>query len=450
MVMGKMLRFQHEVSYSDVQVDVGKLIEGRYKKLLHAMNKTEVDALIVSGAGGPAQYATGARVLTADSGRTDAVPIIAVVRRDGTPPYVFTPDPNGVPPHIPSDHIYPPVYLAFREGVDHFGKVLQQILGPAASGRIGIDIWSIPVREMVARFLPKAKTVNYYPTWLMTKGARTKEELQCIRISQKLAEHSLLAILPHVRPGMTETELAGIYNEELLSRGTTNWTFDPIISIQPCHGSHVPRRWPAEDILNREVTGRRPLMEGDVLMLDFGVNYLDYATDICRTWYCGEWTKPTQAQKDVFKRYQEIVWAMYEVCKPGKTAWDLRQAGLKAWSKGPRNWPRLWRTGTFIAHSVGLMAAADHPFIGTNLGEQYERNFALVPDLPLNIEPHLYYEGVLNYREENLLVITETGAEMIMTLPYGLIGEGIPSASEFFQKPAAAAPAAPPVPVAGS
>ncbi len=432
MVMGKMLRFQNEVSSNDGQVNVVKLIEGRHKKLLNAMNTTDIDALIVSGQGGPAQYATGARVIISDAARTEAVPIMAVVLRDGTPPYVFTPDPNGVPPHIPRDHIYPPVYPTFREGLEHFGKVLQDILGSASTGRIGMDIWSIPIRETMDRFLPKAKIVNHYPTWLMTKGARTEEELQCLRISNKLAEHSLLAILPYVRPGMTETELAGLYSEELLARGTPNWVFDPIITIQPCDVSHVPRRWPDADILNREVTCRRPLMEGDVLMLDFGVNYLDYTTDICRTWYCGEWTKPTQAQKDVFKRYQDILWAMYEVCKPGKTAWDLRQAGLKEWAKGPRNWPRLWRTGTFIAHSVGLMAAADHPFIGTNLGEQYERNYALVPGLPLSIEPHLYYEGVINYREENLVIINETGAEMVMSLPYGLIGEGITPASTFY------------------
>ena len=442
MVMGKTLRFQQEVSHYDAQVDVAKLTEGRYKKLLAAMAKTEVDVLIVTGGGGPAQYATGARVLLSDAGRYDAEPIIAVVRRDGTPPYVFTPDPNGVPPHIPRDHIYPPIFPRSRLGLEYFGKVLQQILGPAASGRIGMDMWSIPTRETMARFLPKAKIVSHYPTWLMTKGALLNEEVQCIRISQKLAEHSLLAVLPYVRPGMTETELAGIYNEELVSRGTTGWYFDPIISVQPCNISHVPRRWPADDILNREVTGHRPLMEGDVLMLDFGANYLDYTTDICRTWYCGDWTKPTQAQKDVFKRYQDIMVAMYEVCKPGKTAWDIRQAGLRAWSKGARNWPRLWRTGTFIAHSVGLLAGADHPFIGTNLGEQYERNYALVPNMVLNMEPHLYYEGVINYREENLIIINETGAELVMTLPYGLIGEGITPASEFFNKPAAGAGAA--------
>ncbi len=447
MVMGKSLRVQHEVSHYDAQVDVAKLIDGRYKKLLNAMAKTDMDALVVTGGGGPAQYATGARVLTSDSERAQYVPIVAVVRRDGTPPYVFTPDPNGVPTHIPGDHIYPAVYPMFREGLEHFAKILTQVLGPAANGKIGMDMWSIPMRETMARFLPKAKLVNYYPTWLMTKGGLLNEEVQCIRISQKLAEHTLLGILPYVRPGITETELAGIYNEQLVLRGTTTWQFDPIVSSQPCHVSHVPRRWPADDLLNREVTGHRPIMEGDVLQLDFGVNYLDYTTDICRTWYCGEWTRPTQAQKDVFKRYQDIMIAMYEVCKPGKTAWDIRQAGLRAWSKGPRNWPRLWRTGTFIAHSVGLLSAADHPFIGTNLGEQYERNYALVPNMVLSMEPHLYYEGVLNYREENLVIINETGAELVMALPYGLLGEGITPASDYFRKPATTgAPAGGPKP----
>ncbi len=68
--------------------------------------------------------------------------------------------------------------------------------------------------------------------------------------------------------------------------------------------------------------------------------------------------------------------------------------------------------------------------VGTNLDEQYGRNCA--PVLPPKMEAHLYYEGVINYREENLLFITETGAELVMNLPYGLIGEGNVSASTFF------------------
>ncbi len=56
MVMGTMLRFRHEVSHYDLQVDVGKLIEGRYKKLTNAMETTDLDAVMK---GAPGDYLTG-------------------------------------------------------------------------------------------------------------------------------------------------------------------------------------------------------------------------------------------------------------------------------------------------------------------------------------------------------------------------------------------------------
>ncbi len=433
MVMGKTIRAAFQVSPVDLQVDVQKLIDGRYKKVLHAMDRTDVDALIISWTQGrPAVYATGARHLWTDSARSDYVPIIAVVLRDGTPPYVFTADPNGVPPHISKDHIYPPAYIAFRQGLEHFAKTLQQILpAPAKNGRIAFDQSSVAIRQMMQRFFPAAKFVSPQPTWMMTKGPKTKEELQCLRIAQKLVEQALLDVFPHVRPGITERELSALFLKKLTERGVLATYMDPIIAIQPYHHAEESRYWP-DDLLNRDVASGRPLEEGDFVMLDMGIFYLDYSTDTCRVWYCADWRKPTQAQKDVFKRYQDIVVAIYEVLKPGKTLWDIHQAGLKAWAKGVKNWPRLWRETMFLAHGLGLGAAADHPFVGTNLGAEYERNWSLQPDTVLSIEPHLYYEGVTNYRQEDMVFITETGAELITNMPYGVIGEGITPASAFF------------------
>ncbi len=434
MVMGKGPRAAIQVSPYEAQVDVTKLIEGRYQKVLNAMNKTDVDALLLSwGRGRPATYATGVRYLSADAGRTDHVPTLAIVLRDGTPPYVFTPDPNGVPPHIPPDHIFPPAYMTFPEGLEHLGKILQGVLGPAKTGRIGVDQWSIAFQQMLERYVPKAKIESHDATWRWTKGSKTKEELQCLRIAQKLAEQTLLDVLPYVRPGTTELELVGLFRKKLAEHGVYGTYMDPNLTWQPCNRKQVPRDG-FEDFLNREVPSNRPLEEGDAVLLNFAVTYMEYSTDISRTWFCANWSKPTQAQKDVYKRFQEILYVMYDNCRPGRTAWDIHQAALKEYAKGPKWWPNLNLNSRFIAHSVGCGAAADDPFIGTfNAGMQdYERNWVIEADEALAIEPRILREGVIAYFEENLLFVTENGPEIISTLPHGVIGEGITPASAYF------------------
>jgi Xaa-Pro aminopeptidase len=53
------------------------------------------------------------------------------------------------------------------------------------------------------------------------------------------------------------------------------------------------------------------------------------------------------------------------------------------------------------------------PFIGTDLGQEFDESIVLVPGMVLVIEPIVWDEGAGGYRSENVFAVTEEGWTML-------------------------------------
>src|SRR3954468_11476536 len=103
-------------------------------RLRDSMKDKGVDALVLIG-NGNVVYGTGASWPLLDAGLSHVERPVAVVLADDEHPHLFMPFREGAASEsqIPTDHLPPPVYLEFDEGVEHFGRVVADLIPAGAT-----------------------------------------------------------------------------------------------------------------------------------------------------------------------------------------------------------------------------------------------------------------------------------------------------------------------------
>ena len=392
------------------RVDFPRMRRQRHQRLIEAMDRNDVDVLILANRANVA-YATGAMSLLTDSSRDFYQPTIAIVVRDGSTPYLFTPYPEGVPPDFPQDHVRGPLYPEIEEGVRQMAQVWKSLLGPALNGKVGIDDYTPAMMTLLPELLPQATPVNPVPTLSQARIVKTPDEIECLKIAQRINDDAMYDVLPALRPGVRQTELTGIFLQRIMELGATGNHVDPIWMVVPDRLQDGPHML-LGDLAFPLPTTDRILREGDTIMVDTGIEYMGYASDFGRTWLCSLDPRPPQRLIEQFKVWHEVSLAVQDAARPGNTGGDVTRAALKA--TGGR---KAWLKQFYIVHGMGL-DSAEAPLIGTSLGPEFDESIVLAPGMIMVIEPCIFEDGVGGYRSEDIVAVTEGTPEPISGFPY--------------------------------
>ena len=87
------------------------------------------------------------------------------------------------------------------------------------------------------------------------------------------------------------------------------------------------------------------------------------------------------------------------------TGADLTKAATKAHGDGTRPWVAHF----YLGHGLGV-DAAEMPFVGTDLGDQFDQGLVFEPGNILVLEPIVWEDGTGGYRAEEVMLITDDGA----------------------------------------
>jgi Xaa-Pro aminopeptidase len=148
-----------------------------------------------------------------------------------------------------------------------------------------------------------------------------------------------------------------------------------------------------------------------VLWVDTGNTLNGYDSDFGRAWIVG--TEPTAAQRDQFRRWKAIVDAVLAVVRPGATGGDLTRAAVETNGSDRRPWlPHF-----YLAHGIGV-DSAEPPFIGTDLGPDFDEAIVLSPGMVFVLEPIAWADGTGGYRGEEIVAVTESGYELLSDFHY--------------------------------
>lgn len=230
--------------------------------------------------------------------------------------------------------------------------------------------------------------------WLEAdRAVKEPAELERVAAACAVADRALAALLPSIRPGVTEATLALELEWLMRTGGAEALAFDVACLAGP--QAALPHGSP----------GDRPVQAGAVLLFDFGAQVAGYRSDMTRTLFVGEPTERDLAIYDLVARAQG-------------TVIDALAAAVAAGAGSPGR-PRLPDGRSLDAMGRDLIAAAGH---GAHFGHGTGHGIGLAtheaPSLgktasqtPLpsptvfSVEPGVYLDGETGVRIEDLVLL---------------------------------------------
>ena len=385
------------------QIDGTRLRDARRARLRDAMSATGIEALVLLGPANQ-EYAGVTRPF-ADAMRVHYEPAVVIVPIDDLP-HVWTPFAEGAT-GLPDDHVHRELPIEYDEGVDALAGALRALV-PGAR-RVGIDELTSPMIEMLPARLPHVELVDAALATGPARLQKTPDEIECLRGAQCINEIAMVDVEAAVRPGVRQNELSALFFRRCFELGTTWSCIDPIWSITPLTRAGGTRT------TNGEVgfplaSNDRFLREGDLVLPDTGIVWRGYHSDFGKTWICGVDPTPTPAQRDCYLRWREVIEAAYAAIKPGRTCGDVVRDVIAVE-------PSYRLEHFYLAHGAGC-DSAEPPFLGSELGLDYEDTVELLSGMTFVLEPVIWHDGVGGYRSEEVVAVTDGGYERLSTYGY--------------------------------
>jgi Xaa-Pro aminopeptidase len=259
--------------------------------------------------------------------------------------------------------------------------------------------WTVGDRDAFHKQLAehKIKGLRSMPVNAITAGIRKikdEHEIDLIRQAVRLAEESFLALRQKIRPGVTENELTGLLDLEVRSRGGSGMGFPSII----CVGANAS--------LCHYRPGEVPVARDAVLLIDWGVIYGGYTSDLTRTLLIGN---VSSRMRDIYRIVLDAQLAGIAAIKPGAMTRDVDLAARNVIKKAGYG----KHFGHGLGHGIGRLVHEAPGFRSTKGAV----NEPLQPGMVVTVEPGIYLPGEGGVRIEDDVLVTPTGHEVLGTLP---------------------------------
>ncbi len=392
--------------------DLARMRRETGARLRSAMAERGVDAMILLG-NNAVVYATGASWPLGDAGLSYVERPVAVVVAGDEWPHLFLPFREGasLESDLPADHLHGPVYLEFDEGVEHFARLLADLI--PAGAKVAVDECTGAMSRGRKLLFPNGAPADANAVVSAAKAIKTQDELSCMRTAIRITDEAMIEVHKRLAPGIRQTDLSASFVRRAFELGATANMLEPIWQVMP--PTKAEGVWTTHgDLALPLLSTERELVEGDVLWTDVSIAYHGYCSDFGRTWIVGR--DPSPRQQAQFDKWFEIMTAVLDVAKAGVTAADLGGAATKA-----NGGSKPWLPHFYLGHGIGVNAA-EMPMIGTDLGDEFDENFVLQSGMVLVLEPVVWEDGTGGYRSEEVLVITEDGWIKLTDYPYDPYG----------------------------
>lgn len=224
------------------------------------------------------------------------------------------------------------------------------------------------------------------------RGVKDDGEIAAVRRAQEIAEAALTSVLS-VWSGGTEAELALAIEWAMRTSGAEAASFEVIVA----GGAH--------SALPHATPRRQEISPDGVLLIDMGAKADGYCSDMTRT-YLG-----SKAPPEMLRAHTAVLAALDAACeavRPGVKAGDVDKAAREALDAEGLGERFVHSTG----HGVGL-DVHEMPSLAISSEDVLE------PGMIVTVEPGVYLPGVGGVRVEDLLVVTEDGAENLTKLDRG-------------------------------
>jgi Xaa-Pro dipeptidase len=263
------------------------------------------------------------------------------------------------------------------------------------TGKIGIEeTVRYAFSDGVAKAAPALKLTGADPVTARCRRVKSAHEIELIRLANEITLKAFDAALKSLKEGMTHTELSArvaAAHQQFGARGGALVLFAER-SASP-HGTVTPQK----------------LREGDIVLVDGGCSVENYSSDITRTTVFG---KPTDKQLRVFDVVKSAQAAALKAARPGVACEDVDAAARKVIT-GAGYGPDYKYFTHRLGHGIGLEG---HEWTYLVRGNRTK----LEAGMTFSDEPGIYIPGEFGVRCEDVMEITEEGAQLLTPQAFSL------------------------------
>lgn len=286
---------------------------------------------------------------------------------------------------------------AVSRGRDHLALAQAEIARQGLR-RVGIQEDAMTLREYRRWQEALGSGVELIPAGallLELRASKDEEELERMRAAQAVTDKTFLEILNHLKPGVTEQEIAAKLTYYQMKFGGARNSFDPIVASGP-NGS-----------MPHAVPGPRAIGSGEFVTMDFGCMVGGYCSDMTRTVAVG---RPTEEMERVYQTVLRAQLAGIAAVHAGVVGNQVDGAARRVIEQAGY--------GEYFGHGFGHS-------LGLEIHESPNFNPSCQTPIPegavLSAEPGIYLPGQFGVRIEDVVWVRSEGCEILTCSPKELI-----------------------------
>lgn len=249
--------------------------------------------------------------------------------------------------------------------------------------------------KMMTRAMPAVTSIGVSDELNEYRKVKNEEECKIIRRAEAIGDMAFEHILPFIKPGITEREIALELEFFMKKQGASALSFDTIVAVG--ERSALPHA----NLTDKKVEN------GKVVLLDYGCVYQGYCSDMTRTVAVGYADDKTKNIYDIVLNAQTKA---IDNIKSGVSAMEI--------DKMARDIITDAGYGDNFSHALG------HG-VGLEIHEQptlSPRSDAILKTgNVVSVEPGIYVEDFCGIRIEDIVIVREDGCENLTHSPKDLI-----------------------------
>jgi Xaa-Pro aminopeptidase len=217
---------------------------------------------------------------------------------------------------------------------------------------------------------------------------KDEHEIALLKNAVSIADKAFSQILPYLKPGVMEREVALELDYIMRKLGSERSAFEIIVASG------------ARSALPHGVASTKPLAIGDTITIDFGAVYAGYHSDITRTVFLG---RANEQQRTLYNLVLEAQLAGVQGVKPGSRCADVDKIAREIIQRDGY--------GDFFGHGLGHgvgLAIHEEPRLSPS-----NPDLILEPNMVVTVEPGIYLPDIGGVRIEDTVRVTATNCEVL-------------------------------------
>ena len=265
-------------------------------------------------------------------------------------------------------------------------------------------------RKVLIKNHPTKEIAEVAPIMHELRFIKSEIEIELMRHACNITEKGLRRILPIIKPGIMEYQIEAELMHEFLSNRSEGFAYQPII------GSGI------DSCVLHYIDNNKMCKDGDILLMDFGAEYANYASDLTRTVPVNG--RFSERQKNVYNAVHRVMKEATNMLRPGTDHKKMQQEVIKIMEE------ELIGLGLFDREDVKkqdpskpmykkyFMHGTSHS-LGLDVHDVGDTSTPMQPGMVFTCEPGIYIkeEGIGIRLENDVLVTSGNPDDLMKNIP---------------------------------